>query len=116
MNVGKESSLKGYRCRGDVTFDLNGTISTDIGWALFEVLDGDLDAVRGVIGTYNNYATLQLVLVDRAKRPCHLHGVFDDGVTGAHEWTLNNIVLTAILVRDVNGFAGFRATVVHTTL
>ncbi len=116
MNVGKESSLKGYRCIDDVIFDLDGTISTDIGWALFEVLDGDLDAVHGVIGTYNNYATLQLVRLDRAKRPCHLYGVFDDGATGAREWTLNDIVFTAILVRDVSGFAGFRATVVHPTL
>ncbi|MGZ4931868.1 MAG: hypothetical protein ACXV46_03695 [Halobacteriota archaeon] len=91
-------------------------ISTDIGWALFEMHDGDLDAVRGVIGTYNNYATLQIVRLDRAKRPCRIHGVFDDGITDARAWTLNDVVFTSILVRDMSGLAGFRAAAVHNTL
>ncbi|MDD1721546.1 MAG: hypothetical protein LUP95_06130 [Euryarchaeota archaeon] len=69
-----------------------------------------------MIGTYNHYATLQLVRLYRAKRPCHLHGVFDDGATDARVWTLNDVVFTAIFVRDVSGLAGFRATAVHNTL
>ncbi len=103
-------TLRGYRSTGDITFDLDGTVSTDIGWVIFEVSDGSSEG-HGVIGTFNNYATLKLVRFERAQKPCRIHGDFGDGHTEAQKWLLDDVVLTDVLSDDVTGFIGFRAGV-----
>ncbi len=101
-------TLRGYRSVGDVTFDLDGTVSTDIGWVIFEVASSDPHMARGIIGTYNHYATLQVLRAFYGKRPCRMHGEFEDGVS-VHAWTLDDMTITAVDVYDVGGFIAFRA-------
>lgn len=105
-NAAGANTLRGYRGVGDITFDLDSTRSTDIGWVLFEMKGGQCDDVRGVIGTFNHYATLLLVRLDRAKRPFRIQGLFDNGTTGASEWTLKNVSFTGVWVHNVTGFIG----------
>ncbi|MGZ4953159.1 MAG: hypothetical protein ACXV5A_07165 [Halobacteriota archaeon] len=109
VNTADESVLTGYRCVGDVIFDLDGTVLTDVGWVLFEVASSQPDTARGIIGTYNNYATLQLLRHDHAKRPCRIRGEFDVGIAELRAWTLDDVVFTAVDVYDVSGFIAFRA-------
>ncbi len=108
-------TLIGYRCVGDVTFDLDGNVSTDVGWVLFEVASSQPDAVRGIIGIYNHYATLQLLRLDHAKRPCRIRGEFEDGTTETRAWALDEVVFTAVDVDDAGGFIAFRATISNPT-
>ncbi len=105
--------LRGYRCIGDVIFDLDGTLSSDVGWVLFEVNDEQPDRARGVVGTFNNYATLRLIRSRRTKASCRIRGLFDDGKTGANEWLLDNVVFTSALLRDVTGLIGFCASATY---
>ncbi|MGZ7188553.1 MAG: hypothetical protein ACXVIR_12025 [Halobacteriota archaeon] len=102
-------TLTGYRCVGDVSFDLDGTVLTDIGWVLFEVASSQSHAVRGIIGTYNHHATLQLLRLDRAERPCRIRGEFEDGITEARAWALDDVVFTAVDVDDTGGVIALRA-------
>ncbi len=104
-----DGTLTGYRCVGDVTFDLDGTVLTDVGWVLFEVASSQPDVVRGIIGTFNHYATLQVLRLDYAKRPCRILGEFEDGITGTRAWALDDVVFTAVDVDDAGGFIAFRA-------
>ncbi len=107
----KSSTCRGYRGVGDITIDLDGTLLTDIGWALFETGDDQLGG-QGIIGTFNNYVTLTLIQFARTKRPCSIHGWFDDGKTGEHWWLLDDVICAGVLVRDVSGLIGFRASTV----
>ncbi len=109
MGGAEGSTLRGYRGIGDITFDLNGTPTTDIGWVLFEVNDDQLDRGRGIVGTFNNYATLRLIRSTRTKTPCRIYGLFDDGKTRSNTWLLDDVVFTGMLVRDASGILGFRA-------
>ncbi len=65
--------LRGYRSVDDVSFDLDGTFSTYVGWVLFEVGDKQHERIRGVIGTFNNYATLMLLRIARDQKPCRVY-------------------------------------------
>ena len=103
------STLRGYRGIGDITFDLDGLLSADIAWVIFEVSDEEPEAGQGVIGTFNNYGTLQLVRFERSQKPCRIYGVFDDGETGERTFLLDNVVFSEFLLRDVTGLIGFRA-------
>ncbi len=67
------------------------------------------ETARGVVGTYNHYATLQVLRLDRTKRPCRIRGEFDDGTAGLATWTLDDVHVTAVDVYDVSGFIAFRA-------
>ncbi len=106
----KASALRGYRGAGDITVTCDGRLFSDLGWVVFEVRDGQHNDVRGVVGTFNNYATLQLMWLYRNKKPCRIHGWFDDGAMQPHKWTLDNVLFTGIWVRDMTGFVGFQAT------
>ncbi len=108
-NTADGSVLTGYRCVGDVTFDLDGTVLTDVGWVLFEVDCTTPDRARGIIGTYNHYATLQVLRLDRTKRPFRIRGEFDDGTAELSTWTLYDVVVTAVDIDDVGGFIAFCA-------
>jgi len=112
MSTADTSKLAGYRSIGDVTFDLGNELTAEIGWVLFEVSGGQAQRVQGAVVTYNNYATLKLVKFERTQRPCHICGWFDDGVAEPRRYMLNDVVFTALLVRDVSGFIGFRADAV----
>ncbi len=101
--------LRGYRCIGDVIIDLDGTLASDLGWVMFEVSDEQLDRARGVVGTFNNYATLRLIRSRRTKAPCRIRGLFDDGKTGVSEWLLDDVFFTSALLRDVTGLISFRS-------
>ncbi len=109
MDGADANTLRGYRSIGDITFDLDGALSSDIGWVIFEVSDGQPDRGQGVIGTFNNYVTLTLVRFKWAQKPCRINGIFDDGETGENTWLLDNVGFTGILFRDVSGLIGFRA-------
>ncbi|MGZ4908815.1 MAG: hypothetical protein ACXVIG_07500 [Halobacteriota archaeon] len=109
MGDADANTLRGYRSIGDVTFDLDGALFSDIGWVIFEVSDSQPNRGQGVIGTFNNYATLTLVRFRHTQKPCQIQGVFDDGETGEHVWQLDDVVFTGVLFRDVNGLIGFRA-------
>ncbi len=113
VNATEVHTLRGYRCIGDVTFDLDGTLATDLGWVLFEVSDEQPDRARGVVGTFNNYATLQLIRSRLTKAPCRIYGLFDDGKTGVSEWHLDDVFFTSALLRDVTGLIGFRASATY---
>ncbi len=113
-NIVKSGPLHGYRGSGDVTFEYDGKLLTDIAWVIFEVRDGQPNDVRGVVGTFNNYATLQLVWLYRTKKPLRVYGRFDDGTTGPSEWSFDNIAISGMWVRDSTGFMGFRATAHNT--
>ncbi len=104
-----DDTLGGYRSVGDVTFNLDGTASTDLGWVLFEIVSSDPDTARGIIGTYNHYATLQLMRTFQTQRPCHIYGEFEDGVNVSRAWALHDVVSTVLDVYDVSGFVAFRA-------
>ncbi len=110
VNTAKTSALKGYRSVGDVTFDLDSTLSTNIGWVILEVDDSKSAGTRGLIGTFSNYVMLMLIRFKRRQKPCRIHGWFDDGTTGTTMWRLDDVAFTGFLVRDVNGFIGFRAS------
>ncbi|MGZ4938343.1 MAG: hypothetical protein ACXVI3_06835 [Halobacteriota archaeon] len=110
LGTADENTLRGYRSVGDLTCDLDGTLSTNIGWVLFEVASSDDDTVRGIIGTYNHYATLLLLRTFRAKRPFRMRGVFEDEIAEARAWALDDVVCTAVDLYDVSGFIAFRAT------
>ncbi|MGZ4848978.1 MAG: hypothetical protein ACXV2D_05740 [Halobacteriota archaeon] len=109
MSTGDGGTLTGYRSVSDATFDLDGTVLTDIGWVLFEVASSQTDPARGIIGTYNHYATLQLLRLDHAKMRCRIRGEFEDGMTEARAWALDDVVFTAVDVDDTGGFIAFRA-------
>ncbi len=116
MDTDNGHRLRGYRSVNDISFDLDGVFSTYIGWVLFEVGDTQLERVRGVIGTFNNYATLMLLRLARDQRPCRVHGRFNDGQTDASEWTLDNVTYTGAEVHDESGFVAFHASAfIHTT-
>lgn len=110
MSAAKGKTVRGYRSVGDVSFDLDGTFSTWVGWTLFETSELHRAHVRGVIGTFDNYATLVLLRLARDQRPCRVHGRFDDGQRGVREWTLDNVVFTDAEVLDESGFVAFRAS------
>jgi hypothetical protein len=63
------NTRKGYRSISDVTFNLDGERSTEIGWVVFETIDKQPESCCGVIGTINNYATLRLFRFARTQRP-----------------------------------------------
>ena len=107
--VNEANAIRGYRGIGDIVFDFDGTLSTDIGWVLFEVSDDQPDQGQGVIGTFNNCATLRLIRSTRTKSPCRIRGLFHDGATGVDTWQLDDVVFIGMLLRDVIGFIGFRA-------
>ncbi len=111
----KASALRGYRSSGDVTFDLNRTLLSDIGWVVFEIDDDQSGRGHGVIGTFNNYMTLTLIRFARAQKPCHMYGVFDDGETGESTWLLDDVGFTGLLVGDASGLIGFRAGTMNRT-
>ncbi len=101
--------LRGFRSVGDITFDLDGSVSADVGWVLFEVANSDPDAAYGIIGTYNHYATLLLLRTFHAERPCRIYGEFEDSANVARAWTLEDAIFIALNVYDVGGFIAFRA-------
>ncbi len=116
MGTDKGHRLRGYRSVNDISFDLDGVFSTYIGWVLFEVGNTQLERVRGVIGTFNNYATLMLLRLARDQKPCRIHGRFKDGQTDASEWTLDNVTYTGAEVHDESGFVAFHASAfIHAT-
>ncbi|MGZ4920165.1 MAG: hypothetical protein ACXVIE_08760 [Halobacteriota archaeon] len=108
IRIDEGSVARGYRSVRQITFDLDGTLSDDIGSVVFEVSDGQSGG-QGVIGTFNNYVTLKLIRFERTQRSCCIHGWFDDGKTGTNAWLLDDLVFTGILVRDANGLVGFHA-------
>jgi hypothetical protein len=111
MSRAGADTLKGHRSISDVTFDLDGELSTEIGWVVFEVNDEQPERCCGVIGTFNNYATLRLIRFARSQRPCRIQGFFDDGKqTRTH--MLDDIAFAEILVLDVSGFVGFSASII----
>ena len=61
MSAAGADTLEGHRSISDVTFDLDGELSTEIGWVVFEVSDEQPELCCGVIGTFNNYVTLRLI-------------------------------------------------------
>ncbi len=109
VSKSKASILRGYRGIGDITFDLDSTLSSDIGWVIFEVSDEKPESGHGVIGTFNHYVTLQLIRFERTQKPCRIYGTFDDGETGKDAFLLDDVVFSAVLVRDISGLIGFRA-------
>ena len=113
MGDAERSTLRGYRGIGDITFDLDGVLATDIGWVIFEISDGQPDRGQGVVGTFNNYATLRLIRSIRTKIPCRIHGLFDDGAAEVNKWLLDDVVFTGTLLRDVSGIIGFRTGAVN---
>lgn len=111
VKTAKASVLRGYRSTSDIIFDLDNKRSTDLGWVIFETQDGHPEG-QGVIGTFNNAVTLELIRFERTQQPCRIRGWFTDGQTGAMRWLLDDIVFTSFFVRDVNGLIGFRAGIV----
>ncbi len=103
------ATLRGYWSVSDVTFDLDGTTSTYMGWMLFAVSDNQRERVRGVLDTFNNYVTLMLLRRGRDEKPCRMYGLFDSGQTEAREWTLDNVAFTGAAVDDESGFIAFQA-------
>ncbi len=76
---------------------------------MFEIEDDQSECGHGVIGTFNNDATLTLIRFARAQKPCRVYGLFDDEETGESAWILNDVGFTGMLVRDASGLIGFRA-------
>ena len=102
-------ALNGYRSISAVTFDLDGELSANIGWVIFEVNEERPERCSGMIGTFNNHATLKLIRFAHSEKPCRICGLFDDGKTDARTWMLGGIVFTSSFVLDASGFVGFRA-------
>lgn len=111
MSTADVDTRKGYRSIADVTFDLDGKLSTETGWIVFEVSEGQPECCRGVIGTVNNHVTLRLIRFARTQRPWRIHGLFDDGKQ-TRTLMLDDVVVTSIFVFDVSAFFGFRASTV----
>ncbi len=105
----KSPALRGYRSVDDVALECGSEVFADIGWAIFEASDGDQNEARGIINTYNDYATYVLVHLARAGGLCRLHGVFTDGKAGEYQCTLDDVVIENMLVQDTTAVAGFRA-------
>lgn len=110
MSAAGADTLEGHRSISDVTFDLDGELSTEIGWVVFEVSDEQPELCCGVIGTFNNYVTLKLIRFERSQRPCRVQGFFDDRKQ-TRTRMLDDIAFTEILV-DVSGFVGFSARII----
>ncbi len=108
MSTAEKMLLRGYRSVGDVSFDLDGTLSTCIGWVLFEVGDTQLEHVRGVISTFNNYATLTILRLAHDQEPCRIHGWFDNGQTDTSEWTLDSVARRKQLKTDRHRYSTIR--------
>ncbi len=107
MSAAGKRRLRGYRSVSDVCFNLDGTPSACIGWVLFEADDTQRGHVSGVIGTFNNHATLVLLRLARDRKPCSIHGRFDDGQTDASEWKLDDVAYTGAEVHDELGLSRF---------
>ncbi len=108
VNTAKLSTLRGYQSTSDVKFDLDDAHLSDVGWVIFEVHEGQPEG-HGVIGTFNNAVTLELIRFERTQLPCRIRGWFSDGQTGSRRWLLDDVVFTSFFVRDANGLIGFRA-------
>lgn len=111
MSEVREHELTGYRSVDDTTFDLNGELSTEIGWVVVEVSNAQLECCRGIIGTINNYATLRLMRFARAQKACQIRGDFDNGKQMT-TLMLADVVFNAFFVLDTNSFVSFSANVI----
>ncbi len=111
LSTAKASTLKGYRSTSDIKFDLDTKSTSDLGWVIFETRDGHSEG-QGVIGTFNNVATLELIRFERTQKLCRIRGWFTDGQTGATRWLLDDVAFTSFFVRDANGLISFRAGII----
>ncbi len=105
----KAPALQGYRSLGGIALKCSDEVFADVGWVIFEINDSNHDEVRGVISTYNDYATYVLMRLARAERSCRLQGLFSDGKAGEYPLTLNDVVIENMLVQDTTAMAAFRA-------
>ncbi|MDD1725552.1 MAG: hypothetical protein LUQ34_01545 [Euryarchaeota archaeon] len=110
MNEGGEHVLRGYRSIGDVAFDIDGELSTEIGCVVFEVSDKRPEYCKGLISTFNNLVTLRGVRFARTQRACGINGCFYDGQQET-TCTLDDVVFTTFFVLDVCAFVVFRARI-----
>jgi hypothetical protein len=111
MSTAGADTLEGHRSISDVTFDLDGELSNEIGWVVFEVNDEQPERCCGVIGTFNNYVTLRLIRFARSQRTCLIQGLFNDGKQTRTRMP-DDIAFTEIFVLDESSFVGFSAGII----